>query len=206
MTRKVFIGKESSHLGKTAFQILANLKNFGIGRMLTRHEFDVFPEPSYHIVKRVQTHMDEELKYGIIWCETVIRGKKLPGIRPLKITYRPDFRLIPKNEEKKFLNCYTITDLGDQKNILPKFYQIPPLMKEWINRRVTNPEEHRENKSQKKIDLIPFVYQTSKESKRPDADLFWIANKVADEGETPTVEFDGKYCFNDDYLKHCTNF
>lgn len=67
MGRTVYIGRKSAHLGKTAFQILMRLKNFGIGRMLTRHEFDAFPEPSFHVVKKVAPFMDPELKFGTIW-------------------------------------------------------------------------------------------------------------------------------------------
>ncbi|KAH7639844.1 hypothetical protein HUG17_3877 [Dermatophagoides farinae] len=221
MGRKIYIGRPSEHLGRTAFQILANLKNFGIGRMLTRHEFDKFPEPSFHIVKRVQTYMDPELKFGTLWCETVIRGKRLPGIRPLTITYRPDFRLIPKDEEKEFIGDYPITNLGDNKNILPRYYQLPPLMREWMNRieclvnmkikayimpisdcYKTNNRDHGQLENLKEF-LIPFVYQDKKDLRRPDADLFWIANRLAEDGEKPTIDFDGQYHFNQEYLENC---
>lgn len=204
MGRKIYIGRPSEHLGRTAFQILANLKNFGIGRMLTRHEFDKFPEPSFHIVKRVQTYMDPELKFGTLWCETVIRGKRLPGIRPLTITYRPDFRLIPKDEEKEFIGDYPITNLGDNKNVLPRYYQLAPLMREWMNRYHARHSDHgqHENQSLKEF-LIPFVYQDKKDLRRPDADLFWIANRLAEDGEKPTIDFDGQYHFNQEYLENC---
>ena len=206
MGRKIYIGKPTDHLGRTVFQILANLKNFGIGRMLTRHEFDKFPEPSYHIVKRVQTYMDPELKYGTIWCETVIRGQRLPDIRPLTITYRPDFRLIPKDEENEFIGNYSITNLGDNKNILPKYYQLPPLMREWMHRYKARRHHHDQDDNDQSLEefLIPFVYQDRKDLKKTDADLFWIANRLAEDGEKSTIDFDGHYHFNQDYLENCT--
>lgn len=208
MSKTIYIGKPSKHIGKTAFQILANLKNFGVGRMLTRHEFDAFPEPSYHIVKKVEARMDPELKFGTIWCETVVRGKRLPGVRPLKITYRPDFRLIPKDEEQEFVKDYKIENLGDKVNILPKYYSVPPLMREFLLRHeriLKSPSSSNETSNQNEQFKIPFVYQNQKDAKKEDADLFWVANRIAkDDQEKPTVPFDGKFRFNSDYLKHCS--
>lgn len=206
MGRIVYIGRESKHLGKTAFTLLANLKNFGIGRMLTRHEFDAFPEPSFHIVKKVETYMDPELKYGTIWCETVIQGKRLPGIRPLKVGYRPDFRLIPRDEEEEFLRNYPIENLGDKVNILPAKYEVPPLMREYMKRHFakTKTGEKYINCEQFRI---PFVYKDAKDERKDDADLFWIANRIAkDDTEKPTVPFDGKFHFNEEYKRNCVPF
>lgn len=205
MGRIVYIGRESKLLGKTAFSILANLKNFGIGRMITRHEFDAFPEPSYHIVKKVEPRMDPELMYGSIWCETVIRGKRLPGVRELKVGYRPDFRLIPKDEEHDFLRGYSIENLGDKVNILPAKYTVPPLMREYLKRHFA-----RFQSSAKYMDSasgqfkIPFVYQDEKDLYLYDSDLFWIANRVAkDDSEKPTDSFDGQFHFNEEYKRNC---
>ena len=173
--------------------------------MITRHEFDAFPEPSYHIVKSVETYMDPELKYGTIWCETVIRGKRLPGIRPLKISYRPDFRLIPRDEEQEFFRGYNVENLGDQVNILPAKYEIPPLMREYMKRHFA-----RMASGAKFIDStsgqfkVPFVYQDDQDAKKEDADLFWIANRMAkDDSEKATVPFDGKFHFGPSYKQNC---
>lgn len=200
MTRQVFIGKASKHLGKTAFQILANLKNFGVGRMLTQYEFAKYPEPSFHIVRRVQTYMDPQLKFGTLWCETIIRGRRLPGIRPLTFTYRPDFRLIAKDEEEKFIGNFDIKPLGHDQNILPRNYQVPPLMNEWLKLQQFKQSEDKSNFR------IPFLYQDEKDLSKQDADLFWIANRLVneeDQSDKPNVNFDGKYKFNESYLKNC---
>ena len=203
MGRIVYIGRESKHLGKTAFTILTNLKNFGIGRMLTRHEFDSFPEPSYHVVKKVDTYMDPELKFGTIWCETVIRGKRLPGIRPLKVGYRPDFRLIAKDEETDFLRGAKIEDLGEHVNILPRSYKVPPLMQEFMKRHFAKVNKDNQYESQGEF-KIPFVYMDKKDARKDDADLFWVANRIArDDSEKPTVQFDGTYRFNEEYMRGC---
>ena len=208
MGRIVYIGRESKHLGKTAFTLLANLKNFGVGRMITRHEFDAFPEaPSFHIVKKVETVMDPELKYGTIWCETVIQGRRLPGVRPLKVGYRPDFRLIPRDEEEEFLRGHQIENLGDRVNILPAKYEVPPLMREYMKRhfaRTKTGEKYTEGEQF----AIPFVYKDRKDARKDDADLFWIANRIAkdDGSEKPTVPFDSKFHFNEEYRRHCVPF
>lgn len=55
----VFVGKRNFYLGKTVWEILGNLKNFGIGRMLVRSKFERYPEVSYVKILRVEPLMDE---------------------------------------------------------------------------------------------------------------------------------------------------
>jgi len=198
MPKVVYIGKKTSEVGKTAFEILANLKNFGVGRMVTRNSFNKYPEPSYHIIKSVEPRMDEELKFGTIYCETVFRGKRWPGIRRLDITYKPDYRLIPKEDELNFLKGYTISDLGDKLTVLPKYYSVPPLMKLFL-------ERHAREKGEK-VDptqdfRIPFVYLDEKDLTKEKGELFWLTYRIANDGEEPDLKFDGKYQFYDRYLE-----
>lgn len=202
MGRIVYIGRPTPYVGKTAFYYLANLKNFGVGRMLTQNEFAEFPEPSFHIVKRVRTYINPELKIGKIWCESVIRGKRLPGERLLEIGYRPDFRLVPKDEEEEYLK-YPIENLGDNPNILPKYYTIPPLMKEFMKRHfeLSNKKPINGIMSESEIQ-IPFVYQTNKDKRKADADLFWVSNRIANDNEKATANFNGKFQFNEEYSKY----
>lgn len=58
-----YIGKPSKHVGKTIFELLCNLKNFGIGRMVIRSHFLNYKEPSYYIIKRVEPQMDPVIIY-----------------------------------------------------------------------------------------------------------------------------------------------
>ncbi|XP_054168620.1 uncharacterized protein LOC128965551 [Oppia nitens] len=196
--KTIYIGRKTSFKGKTVWEILANLKNFGIGRMITRHELTQYPEPSYHIIRRVEPRMDEELRFGTVYCETVFRGKRLPGIRSFKDGYNPDFRLIPKDEEQKFLNGYQVTDLGDVKTLLPKNYSVPPLMKLFLMR-------HKQEKGQT-VDIkeefkIPFVYLNEKDLNTEKDELFWLKHRIAEEGEDPDIKFEGKFTFYDRYTK-----
>jgi hypothetical protein len=198
MPKTVYIGRKSYMRGKTAFEILANLKNFGIGRMLARNEFDKYPEPSYHIIRRVEPRMDEELKFGTIWCETVFRAKRWPGIRRLDVGYHPDYKLIPKDEEQDFLRGYKISELGDKLTVLPKYYSVPPLMKLFLIRH------NRENglNVDQNIDFkIPFVYLDQKDLNTEKGELFWLTYRIAEESEEPDLKFDGKYEFNQNYLE-----
>lgn len=51
MTRIIYIGAKKPHCGKTVYEILANLKNFGVGRILQRNMWNAkYSEPSYYKV------------------------------------------------------------------------------------------------------------------------------------------------------------
>lgn len=50
-----YIGKTTSFKGKTLWEIVGNLKNFGIGRIVTRSRFERYPEPSYFKILKVET-------------------------------------------------------------------------------------------------------------------------------------------------------
>lgn len=196
--KTIYIGRKNYFYGKPIFQILANLKNFGIERMITRNILNKYPEPSYHIIKRVEPQMDEELKFGIVYCETVFRGKRLPGIRSFKDGYKPDFRLIHKQEEQEFLKGYKITNLGEEKIVLPKDYSVTPLMKLFLIRyKIEKGEtvgvDHNNHFK------IPFVYLDKKDLNSEKEELFWLKYRTAGENEEPDLKFDGKYTFYERY-------
>lgn len=48
-----FIGRTTSFKGKTLWEILANLKNFGVGRLIVRNRFQRYEEPTYLKVLKV---------------------------------------------------------------------------------------------------------------------------------------------------------
>lgn len=52
MSKVIYYGKKTKYCGKTAFEILTRLKNFGIGRVLQRNMFkEEFPDqPTYYQV------------------------------------------------------------------------------------------------------------------------------------------------------------
>ena len=66
-----YIGHQKGYLGKSLWEILGNLKNFGVKRMVVRHILQKNPEPSYLQILKVQALPREvprgytlELKYG----------------------------------------------------------------------------------------------------------------------------------------------
>lgn len=55
---KRFVGREPFYRGKTLFELCCNLKNFGEGRVLYRHQYAHFPETSYYRLTKVQPDPD----------------------------------------------------------------------------------------------------------------------------------------------------
>lgn len=49
-----YIGKTTDFKGKTLWEIVGNLKNFGVGRIVTRTRFERYPEPSYMKILKVE--------------------------------------------------------------------------------------------------------------------------------------------------------
>jgi len=196
--KTIYIGRKNYFVGKTIWEILSHLKNFGVGRMVTRNMLSRHPEPSYHIIKRVEPRMDEELKFGTVYCETVFRGKRLPGVRSFTDGYKPDFRLIAKGEEEEFVNGYKVVDMGQVKATLPKQYSVPPLMREFLMRYKA---EKGESVDTNKDFSIPFVYLDQKDLNSEKEEIFWLNHRIAAEGEEPDVRFGGEYQFNERYTE-----
>lgn len=73
----VFVGKRNFYIGKTLWEILGNLKNFGIGRILVRSKFERYPEVSYVKILRVEPLMDEV--GGLTKCFKVYYQSFSPG-------------------------------------------------------------------------------------------------------------------------------
>ena len=55
----VYIGRRNFYLGKTLWEIVGNLKNFGVGRILVRSKFERYPEVSFVRILRAEPLMDE---------------------------------------------------------------------------------------------------------------------------------------------------
>lgn len=56
----VYFGKKNFFLGKTLWEIVGNLKNFGAGRILVRSKFEKrYPEVTYMRILRAEPLMDE---------------------------------------------------------------------------------------------------------------------------------------------------
>lgn len=54
-----YVGRTTDFKGKTLWEIVGNLKNFGVGRIIVRSVFERYPEPSYMKIVKVETTPDE---------------------------------------------------------------------------------------------------------------------------------------------------
>lgn len=198
MPRVVYIGKKDVLVGKRVFEILANLKNFGIGRILQRnffkHQYPI--EPTFYRINAVDPQMDEELSFGRVWVEEVYRGKKYPYLTQIK-PWHPDYTLVPKNEEPDFEKFPVLGVDKSDITVLPATFKVPPLMAEFLNRRQLGifPNFQLEGLSKEKHGYdsksilnysIPLAYH---EQELPEFDFYY---RIADEskGEKPTDNFE----------------
>lgn len=59
-----YIGRTTDFKGKPLWEILGNLKNFGVGRLVVRNRFQRYPEPCYmKILKVAAMHSYEQDSY-----------------------------------------------------------------------------------------------------------------------------------------------
>ncbi|KAL0099123.1 hypothetical protein PUN28_020281 [Cardiocondyla obscurior] len=167
------IGRTTDFKGKPLWEILGNLKNFGVGRIVIRNRFQRYPEACYMKILKVagmplptEPYTD---RHVMVLVEKVFRGLKSP--RPIQMdssTYKADFRLIPKDQEHLFLNNTKV----QETKILPKTTDFPPLFSQIIKRQM----------KAKGVEI----------SEEPKLPLKYVQNstyKVAEKGETSTVKF-----------------
>lgn len=50
-----YIGRTTNFKGKTLWEIVGNLKNYGVGRIVVRSLFEKYPEPTYFKILKVET-------------------------------------------------------------------------------------------------------------------------------------------------------
>lgn len=196
MPRTIYLGKKSLLHAKSAYEILTNLKNFGVGRYLLRDSLcKEHPEPSFYVVRHVEPQMDEKLLYGRIWVEEVLRGWKYPKIREIT-PWLHDYKLIAKHEEPD-LSKFPVLGV-DKSNVatLPKNYSVPPVMAEYFNRKKLGFFPNIYLKGLNKVkhgydaeSLIKFTVPR-KYPEESDPEEFEYRFRIADEdsGEKPTLE------------------
>ncbi|XP_018574294.1 uncharacterized protein LOC108913255 [Anoplophora glabripennis] len=172
-----YIGRTTDFKGKTLWEIVGNLKNFGIGRIITRGMYERYPEPSYFKILKVETLPNPEtvsfdnVRKVRVWVEKTFRGKVFPSpIIMESATYKADYRLIPKDEEEKF--CKTV--VKDETKIFPKYFEFPPVMKELILRDMK--AEGSDATDELKLEIV--YNRISRKTKY----------RITEDGEKPNVE------------------
>merc|ERR1712107_510723 len=73
-----YFGNPAKYHGKPLFHILSNLKNFGVGRIITRSSFEAEAEhvdkPSFYRILWVQPLMDSKTEAGQVVAEKIRHG------------------------------------------------------------------------------------------------------------------------------------
>ncbi|KAJ8319232.1 hypothetical protein KUTeg_004323 [Tegillarca granosa] len=115
-----YIGRVGVQHGKTLYEIAANLKNLGVGRVVYRHTFaERYPEKSYYILTK-------DFTFGEAYGYKVFRGAKFP--KPVRIDtgFRTDWKLVPKEDEEEFCKIDKVHTKHFDENCLE--HKLPPLM------------------------------------------------------------------------------
>ncbi|CAK1586246.1 unnamed protein product [Parnassius mnemosyne] len=169
-----YVGRTTDFKGKTLWEIVGCLKNFGVGRIIVRSVFERYPEPSFMKIVKVETCPDEERRRVRVWVEKTFRGRKLDKLTEIyRTSYKPDYKLIPKHEEAKLFAAVKEEHYFPDV-ILPRTIEMPPLMKKFIVK------DH-EKKGMEILNeyIMPLSYNHS-----PNR-----VQRIAKEGEKPTIQF-----------------
>lgn len=159
-----YIGRTTSFKGKTLWEIVGNLKNFGEGRVVVRNMFERYPEKSWFRIIKVEPlanpaepSLDDTRKIKAV-VEKVWRGYKYEKpIEICRVSYKADYRLLSKSEEKEY--CKLAENVSPP--LRPAAIPFPPLLKEMLQEG--NKEEpqlklklrqNRDNRAQQDPNLI----------------------------------------------------
>ncbi|XP_045462365.1 28S ribosomal protein S34, mitochondrial [Harmonia axyridis] len=171
-----YIGKTIDHKGKTLWEIVGNLKNFGVGRMVLRNSFQRYPEKSYMRITKVEAlpnpenpSMDVRRKVKVYIDET-FRGNKLREHSVINLaSYKADYVLVPKDEEYKYND-----DAAAKIRIVPRTVELPPLLKELVKRENLANGEPADKDNKVKVAYVtgPYAnYRVAEEGEKPDFEI-----------------------------------
>lgn len=59
-----YVGRRTDFKGKSLWEIVGDLKDYGVGRLVIRNMFQRYPEPCYMRILKVQT-VDHQVNYKI---------------------------------------------------------------------------------------------------------------------------------------------
>ena len=135
----VRIGEPTIYKGKALFKILANLRDFGRGRIVYRtSDYHHYPETIHFMrILHAQPLMDENTLEGNVVVERVFKSlrQREPAVIS-SIVHKPDFRLVPKDEEARFCQWDKVRDYDAAVDAekRPKYMEMPPLMRKVMER------------------------------------------------------------------------
>ncbi|KAH8380425.1 hypothetical protein KR009_010667 [Drosophila setifemur] len=140
MSQKVikYIGRTTDFRGNTLWELVSELPNWGVGRMLIRNMFQRYPEPCYMRILKVQAVDDQpgEVRKVRVTVEKTWRGVTQP--KPVEIystSYKADYELVPQEQESQYLK----NDKKVEQVVLPTKIDLPPLLREFVSEETGNP-------------------------------------------------------------------
>lgn len=157
------------------WEILGNLKNYGVGRMVIRSQYQRYPEASYMRILKVAALPNPSDSYDprkvVALVERTFRGETSKNpVQIESVSYKSDYVLIPKDQEAKYL---TATNQRAHK-LLPSTTEFPPLLKEILMRQAKQTAELRadEPKLQVRYNLNGIkIYRVAKDGETPTVHL-----------------------------------
>lgn len=111
---------------KRLFTLLAGLRSFGIGRMVTKKSWlENYDEPCYWTITKIKVdYTAENMDHGQAWGYLTYRGKTLPEEHEISKVMYHDWRVVPRHEEENFK---TFTPLPEPERV--SFVPYPPLLR-----------------------------------------------------------------------------
>lgn len=152
------IGRTTNLYGKTLWEIIGNLGNAGIGRLITRNSYNRYEEPSFFKIISVEPTaqivrisniyicrlkllnnnsvylflQEGKPRKVIVHVEKIFRAKRYKEpIEIYSVSYKPDYRLIPKDEEQLWWD--RLANCKPREKIVPGSIELPPLMRVYKN-------------------------------------------------------------------------
>jgi len=124
------IGRTTNLYGKTLWEIIGNLRNAGIGRLVTRNTYKRYDEPCFFKILSVEptAQIENQPRKMIVFVEKIFRGKRYNDpVEIYSVSYKPDYLLIPKDEEQLWWD--RLANCKPREKVVPGSIELPPLMK-----------------------------------------------------------------------------
>ncbi|XP_075035545.1 small ribosomal subunit protein mS34 [Mixophyes fleayi] len=114
---------------KRLFTLLAGLRSFGVGRVVTRKSWlQDYDEPCYWTITKVKVdYTSENMDFGQAWGYLTFRGKPEPEEQAIPKVMYHDWRLLPRHEEGNFKNY---TPVPEPESV--RYVPYPPLLRAFI--------------------------------------------------------------------------
>jgi len=167
-----YIGRRSRCFGRPLWEILLNLKDLGVGRLVIRSKYDRYPEPTYYKILSAEPHVFEypnNMK-GKVIAEPTFRGRQLAPLDLGIVGHFDDFRLLHKHEEEEWKNK---GPAYEREHVLPRYGTLPPVWLEILERekgRELTDEERRMKMVYNHLS-ISTTYRIAEEGEKPSFDI-----------------------------------